>query len=52
MANLLSRKLRQHTPPVIGRVGDDTLFLDPRTVLPEEDDIIIKALGSLKDLLK
>jgi len=50
-ASLLSKKLRQHTPPIVGRVGDDTLFLDPRTVLPEEDDIIIKALAGLKEVI-
>jgi len=33
--------------PVIGRIDKDVLLLDPRTVLPEEDDIVIK---SLKDI--
>ncbi len=46
--HILSRKLRQNVPPVIGRVGDDTLYLDPRTVLPEEDDIVARALKSLQ----
>jgi L-seryl-tRNA(Ser) seleniumtransferase len=52
MANLLSQQLRRHDPPVIGRVGEDTLYLDPRTVLPEEDDIMLHALSSLKSSLK
>jgi len=43
----LAKKLRLQTVPVIGRVEKDHLLLDPRTVLPEEDDIVIKALTSL-----
>jgi L-seryl-tRNA(Ser) seleniumtransferase len=38
------RKLRLSEVPVIGRVEKDELLLDPRTVLPEEDEIVIKAL--------
>ena len=33
------RKLRLREIPVIGRVEKDELLLDPRTVLPEEDEI-------------
>ena len=40
----LAKKLRSRDIPVIGRIEKDTLLLDPRTVLPEEDEIIIKAL--------
>jgi L-seryl-tRNA(Ser) seleniumtransferase len=43
----LAKKLRLHAVPVIGRIGKDQLLLDPRTVLPEEDDIIMKALSNL-----
>lgn len=39
-----SEKLRRREFPVIGRISEDALLLDPRTVLPEEDDIVIKAL--------
>ena len=47
-----SQKLRFQNPPVIGRVNDDVLLLDPRSVLPEEDDIVIKALGNaITDLM-
>ncbi len=45
MAKRLAQKLRQHSPPVIGRVSDDILLLDPRTVLPEEDVIVLEALS-------
>jgi L-seryl-tRNA(Ser) seleniumtransferase len=40
----LARKLRHNVPPVIGRITDDILLLDPRTVLHEEDDIVLQAL--------
>jgi L-seryl-tRNA(Ser) seleniumtransferase len=42
-------RLRLQEIPVVGRIDKDRLLLDPRTVLPEEDDIIIKALFSLAD---
>ncbi len=35
--------LRQAAPPVIGRIEDDKLVLDPRTVMAEEEDAVIKA---------
>jgi L-seryl-tRNA(Ser) seleniumtransferase len=41
---ILAKKLRLHSVPVIGRIEKDALLLDPRTVLPEEDAIIMKAL--------
>lgn len=40
----LAKKLRSREIPIIGRVEKNMLLLDPRTVLPEEDEIIIKAL--------
>ncbi len=45
----LAKKLRLQAVPVIGRIEKDRLLLDPRTVLPEEDEIIIKALSDLTD---
>jgi L-seryl-tRNA(Ser) seleniumtransferase len=42
-AALLSR-LRAHEPPVIGRIDRERVLLDPRTVLPGEDDIIVDAV--------
>lgn len=42
-----SQMLRRNTPPLIGRISGDILFLDPRTVLPEEDDLVIEALTKL-----
>lgn len=43
-ANLLATSLRRNSPSVIARIHEDNLLLDPRTVLPEEDDSIIAAL--------
>jgi L-seryl-tRNA(Ser) seleniumtransferase len=46
-AQLLSDGLRRYDPPVISRIAGDKLFLDPRSVLPEEDHIVLKALNDL-----
>ena len=37
--------LRGRTTPVIARIEDDTVRLDPRTVLPEQDDDITRGLS-------
>jgi len=44
ISHKLAQKLRKGNPPVIGRVSDDVLFLDPRSVLPEDDSAILDAL--------
>ena len=40
----IARKLRHNVPPVIGRISDDVLLLDPRTVPVEEDNIVLEAI--------
>ena len=40
------RRLRDCNPPVIARIEDDRVLLDPRTVLPEEDGPLLDALRS------
>lgn len=40
----LARRLREHQTPVIVRIEEDSLLLDPRTVLPEEDQVLLQAL--------
>ena len=43
-AETLARRLRANEPPVIGRIDHDTLLLDPRTVQPREDGVVVAAL--------
>jgi L-seryl-tRNA(Ser) seleniumtransferase len=43
----LAEKLRQADPPVIARIEDDLLLLDPRTVLPEQDKTLISVLTGI-----
>lgn len=42
--NRLIEKLRYSSPPVIARLEEDRLILDPRTVLPEQDSDLLAAL--------
>ena len=44
----LAQQLRRHEIPIIARISEDVLLLDPRTVFPEEDKIVVAALRSLK----
>jgi L-seryl-tRNA(Ser) seleniumtransferase len=43
----LVRRLRQRSQPIVARIQHDALLLDPRTVLEEQDEEIIKALFSM-----
>jgi len=43
-AQAAAAALRQMSPPVIARVERDRLVLDLRTVLPEEDEVLARAL--------
>jgi L-seryl-tRNA(Ser) seleniumtransferase len=43
----VGRNLRLQEIPIIGRIEKDTLLLDPRTVLPEEDEIVLRALRDI-----
>ncbi len=42
--NRLMEILRKSEPAVVGRVENERVLFDPRTVFPEEDSIFIKAL--------
>ena len=44
---ILSQTLRHQEIPVIGRISGNVLLLDPRSVLPEEDEVMLQALQSL-----
>jgi L-seryl-tRNA(Ser) seleniumtransferase len=43
-ADSISEKLRLGSAPVLGRIEDDRLVLDLRTVLPSEEEVLRKAL--------
>ena len=45
-AQEIARRLRRLEPPVIGRIERNTLLLDPRTVLPEEDEAMLRTLNN------
>lgn len=40
----MARRLRMGEPAVVGRIEEGRYLLDPRTVLPEEDEALLKAL--------
>ena len=52
MAQAISRRLRGRDIPIIGRIGEDVLLLDPRSVLPEEDEIVLQALQDLATIAR
>jgi len=43
-ADELCRRLRGAAPPVLARIEDDRVLLDPRTVLPDQDSLVINAV--------
>ena len=44
-ATSLQQWLRDSSPPIIGRIEGNALWLDPRTVLPEQDQIVAAQLA-------
>ncbi len=48
-AEAMARSLRAHDPPVIARIERDTVLLDPRTVHPRENRIVVEALRAVLD---
>ena len=45
--NKLLDLCRQHKPPVIGRVEKNQVLFDPRTVDPDFDEVLVKALEQI-----
>ena len=43
----LLASLRKTSPPVIARIENQQVVLDPRTVLPEQDDLLVGLLKSI-----
>ena len=52
VAQTLSQLLRGQKIPVIGRISGQVLLLDPRSVFPEDDEIVLKALKDAAASLK
>jgi L-seryl-tRNA(Ser) seleniumtransferase len=49
-ADRLLRRLRGAQPPVIGRIDTGRVVLDPRTVLPDQDEVLVRAVQvAIKD---
>ena len=38
-------RLRQASLPIIARVEEERVLLDPRTVLPDQDDLLLRLLA-------
>ena len=45
-ADGVAARLRRSDPPVVGRIEEDRVLLDPRTVMPGEDDAVVRAVRS------
>ena len=43
-AQIFNQRLRSQEIPIIGRISGNVLLLDPRSVRPEEDKIVLQAL--------
>ena len=51
-AQAISQRLRLQEVPVVGRISEDVLLPDPRSVLPEEDQILLGMLRNVAADLK
>jgi L-seryl-tRNA(Ser) seleniumtransferase len=52
VARALNYELRRRELPVLGRMNQEQLLLDPRSVLPEEDGAVLAALREAAAHLK
>jgi L-seryl-tRNA(Ser) seleniumtransferase len=41
---LLSNRLRRQSPPIITRIQDEGLLIDPRTVLPGQEPALLSGV--------
>ena len=44
--DVLSQRLRLHEPPVLARIQNDQVLLDPRTLREGDDEIVIEAVAT------
>jgi L-seryl-tRNA(Ser) seleniumtransferase len=42
-------RLREAEPPVIARIANDRVVLDPRTVLPGQEEAVVRAVAGALD---
>jgi L-seryl-tRNA(Ser) seleniumtransferase len=42
--DIFMKKLREQNPPVIARTENDKILLDPRTVLPDQENALLNVL--------
>jgi L-seryl-tRNA(Ser) seleniumtransferase len=47
--NALAERLRGGDPPIIARIADDRVVLDPRTILPDQVDLAARAVRAALD---
>ena len=52
ISQTISARLRSMPVPLIGRISEDRLLLDPRSVLPEDDVAVLAALQDIASELK
>jgi len=45
----LSARLRASDPPIIARIGDDRVLLDPRTIFPDQVEAVARAVRAALD---
>ena len=45
-ADAVAKRMRQSDAPAIGRIDADRVLLDPRTVLPNEDDALLRTAAA------
>jgi len=45
----LSARLRSSAPPIIARIADDRVVLDPRTIFPDELESVARAVWAALD---
>jgi L-seryl-tRNA(Ser) seleniumtransferase len=49
-ANAIDKAFRAFDPPIIGRIEDDLYIIDPRTVLEDEPELIVRAFKRLLEM--
>ncbi|NLN35554.1 MAG: L-seryl-tRNA(Sec) selenium transferase, partial [Candidatus Cloacimonetes bacterium] len=45
-AKRFTSRLRQYNPPVIARIENEQVLLDPRTVFPKDEEILLSHLSN------